>query len=61
MRVLKWQQPKKERLEAIADCQEKALLIWQRVKELERIGARGGDVASETRRGRTYSGFAKCG
>lgn len=40
---------KQDRLQALMDGVKLALDVWQRVKELERVGAKGGDHASETR------------
>ncbi len=38
---------KQERLDLIEDSLRTALFTWQRVKELQRVGARGGDQGSE--------------
>ncbi|MBX3420377.1 MAG: TolC family protein [Pirellulaceae bacterium] len=44
-------------LEALVAGRNSALLTWQRVKELERVGARGGDAASEAQARSQYYGF----
>ena len=38
---------KKERLDHIENSLKFALLTWQRLKELQKVGARGGDAAAE--------------
>ncbi len=38
---------KKERLDHIESCLKSALLAWQRVKELQKAVAKGGDAATE--------------
>ncbi len=38
---------KQERMDLIQESLRTALLTWQRVKELQRVGARGGDAGSE--------------
>ncbi|HAC91709.1 MAG TPA: hypothetical protein DCF63_13945 [Planctomycetaceae bacterium] len=44
-------------LEALVGARNSALLTWQRVKELERVGARGGDAASEAQARSQYYNF----
>ncbi len=45
------------RLEALVAGRNSALLTWQRVKELERVGARGGDAAAEAQARSQYFDF----
>lgn len=40
---------KKERLDGIVECQKLALISWQQVNDRNKVGAKGGDVASEAR------------
>jgi outer membrane protein TolC len=44
-------------LEALVAGRNSALLTWQRVKELERVGARGGDAAAEAQARSQYYNF----
>jgi outer membrane protein TolC len=44
-------------LEALVAGRNSALLTWQRVKELERVGARGGDAAAEAQARSQYYSF----
>jgi outer membrane protein TolC len=44
-------------LEALVAGRNSALLTWQRVKELERVGARGGDAAAEAQARAQYYSF----
>ncbi len=40
---------KKERLDGILECQKLALISWQHVNDRKKVGAKGGEVTSETR------------
>lgn len=44
-------------LESLVAGRNSALLTWQRVKELERVGARGGDAAAEAQARSQYYSF----
>jgi hypothetical protein len=46
---LEFEERKEKRLDAIFEGVQSALLTWQRCKELERAGVKGGDTCSETR------------
>jgi hypothetical protein len=47
--TLESEEDKEKRRSAIFEGLQSALLTWQRIKEMERAGARGGDAVSESR------------